>query len=612
MFQSDTPPTSFQTFETQGGPEYGRRALPLLRAKLSELSLDGLFVPHEDEWQNEYVPPSHDRLRYVTGFTGSAGAAIIMQDSAHMFVDGRYTIQVRVQTDESLFQYHSLVDNPPNDWVKTHVKAGVKIGYDPRLITPDGLKALQQGAAQSGAILIELAQNPIDQIWHDRPPTPVAIICPHEDSFSGENSASKRAKIAENLSGLGQTCVILTSPPSLAWVFNIRGGDVQRSPLPLGAAIINNDGTSSLFVNPAKVTPELRGHLGNGVQIFDESEFEITLARMNEATVALDPKLTSAQVFNILTKANAKIIEVVDPTALARAAKNSVEIKGAINAHIRDGVAMAKFLKWFDDNAPSGNLTEIDAAKALEGFRALSPELKDLSFDSISGAGSNGAICHYRVSEESNLIIAPNSLFLIDSGGQYKDGTTDITRTIGVGETTPEMKDRFTRVLKGHIALSRIKFPVGTPGSMLDTLARMFLWEAGLDYDHGTGHGVGSYLGVHEGPHRISKVQNNVAMQTGMIVSNEPGFYKDGEFGIRIENLQYVTEPQNIEGGERPMLGFGTLTLAPIDTRQILLALMTAPEIEWINNYHAKVAQTIGPYLHGAEREWLVAACRAI
>ena len=612
MFEKNENEKQIQSFEKQGGPEFGQRALPKLRLRLKELNLDGFFVPHEDEWQNEYLPESHDRLLFVTGFTGSAGAAIIMQKSAHIFVDGRYTLQVKVQVDRNLFEYHSLVDFPPSDWLQIKAEKGAKIGFDPRLITPDALKTLEKSAAENEVALIELDSNPIDEIWTNRPAFPKAIIEPHEDEFSGENSASKRAKIAETLSVNALDSVILTSPPSLAWVFNIRGGDVARSPLPLGSAIINSDGTASLFVDDEKVTPKLISHLGNGVRVLATKEFEANIAKMSNCKVMVDPKLSSAKIFGLLEKANASIIESPDPTALPRATKNRIEIEGSVNAHIRDGVAMAKFLHWFDNTAPKGGLSEIDAAKALEGFRKEAPELVDLSFDSISGAGPNGAICHYKVSEESNLNIELNSLFLIDSGGQYKDGTTDITRTIGVGETTAEMKDRFTRVLKGHIALSRIKFPIGTPGSMLDTLARMFLWEVGLDYDHGTGHGVGSYLGVHEGPHRISKVQNNVAMQTGMIVSNEPGFYKDGEFGIRIENLQYVTEAKTPDGGERPMHGFETLTMAPIDTRLVVRELLSEQELNWLNNYHAKVARTIGPYLQGADRDWLLAACKAI
>ncbi|KAF0184248.1 MAG: Xaa-Pro aminopeptidase [Hyphomonadaceae bacterium] len=601
-----------QNYEVLGGKHFGQKAITLIRAKLKELGLDALIVPHEDEWQNEYLPPRYDRLQYATGFTGSAGAAIIATGSAHMFVDGRYTLQVKAQTDAKLFEYHSLIDAGLNVWLKQHAKPHSKIGYDPRLITPDNLNVLQEAARENEVTLVELDQNPIDQIWGDRPAAPLAEIVPHANEIAGENSASKRSKIAEDLTRNGIDCAILTSPASLAWLYNIRGGDVIRSPLPLGSAILKSDGTSSLFVNPLKTTPELRAHLGNGVTLHDEEDFEATLATLTNAKVLVDAKLTSAKYFNVLEAAGAQIVKGDDPTTLPRAMKNPTEIKGMTDAHIRDGVAMAKFLHWFDENALSGKLTEIDACTALEGFRAQLPELKDLSFDSISGAMGNAASPHYRVNSETNTRIERNSLFLIDSGGQYLDGTTDITRTISVGDISAEMKDRFTRVLKGHIALATVAFPANTPGCMLDTLARMALWEAGLDYDHGTGHGVGAYLGVHEGPHRIAKALQNVALRTGMVVSNEPGFYKAGEFGIRIENLQYVAEASVPEGGERAMHRFITLTLAPIDVRAILRELLSDKERDWLNAYHARVAQVIGPYLQGAEREWLIAACRGI
>lgn len=605
-------PKQMQNYEVLGGKHFGQSAVPLIRTKLKELGLDALFIPHEDEWQNEYLPPRYDRLQYATGFTGSAGAAIIAIDSAHMFVDGRYTLQVIAQTDAQIFAYHSLVDAGPSVWLKQHAKPKSKIGYDPRLITPDSLNALLEAARENAVTLVELDINPIDQIWENRPAAPMAQIVPHSDEIAGENSASKRSKIAEDLTQNGIDCAVITSPASLAWLYNIRGGDVIRSPLPLGSAIIKSDGTSSLFVNPAKTTPELRAHLGNGVTLHDEGEFETALATLNNVKVLVDAKLTSAKYFSVLQSAGANITKGDDPTTLPRAMKNPTEIKGMTDAHIRDGVAMAKFLHWFDENAPSGKLTEIDSCKALESFRAQLPELMDLSFDSISGAMGNAASPHYRVNSETNTTIAKNSLFLIDSGGQYLDGTTDITRTISVGEISAEMKDRYTRVLKGHIALSTVVFPTNTPGCMLDTLARMALWEAGLDYDHGTGHGVGAYLGVHEGPHRIAKALQNVPLRTGMVVSNEPGFYKAGEYGIRIENLQYVAEPTIPEGGERPMHHFKTLTLAPIDVRAILPELLSDKERAWLNAYHARVAQTIGPYLHGDAREWLIAACRGI
>lgn len=603
---------NLQNFDICGGPHYGTKNVPLIRAELKKALLDGLLVPHEDEWQNEYLPSSHDRLMIATGFSGSAGFAIIMQESAHIFVDGRYSEQVIVQTDANIFKIHSLIDEPPYSWLENNVNKGAKIGYDPRLFTPDAINSFEIAAKNSGVELIALEKNPIDSIWTDRPAFPSALMKPHSTQFAGENSASKIARIAEDLSNGQNDCTILTAPMALAWVFNIRGGDVSRTPLTLGSAIVNKDGTSSLYVAPQKVTPEVRQHLGNGVTIKTEEEFEPDLKSLNGKKVLVDNKTTAAYYFNLLEGAGAKIVKGQDPTILPRAAKNPTEIDGMQKAHNIDGIAMARFLAWFDENAPSGKLTEIDACQKLEQFRKLSPELKDLSFDSISGAGEHGALPHYRVNIETNAPILNGSLFLIDSGGQYDCGTTDITRTISVGEISDEMKDRFTRVLKGHIALSRIKFPANTPGCMLDTLARASLWDGGFDYDHGTGHGVGAYLGVHEGPQRIAKVLANVPLIEGMVVSNEPGFYKAGAYGIRIENLQYVTKAEIPEGGERPMHRFQTLTLAPIDTRAINFALLTRDEVDWLNAYHNRVFREIGPHLNDKDRDWLKAATKEV
>jgi Xaa-Pro aminopeptidase len=575
---------------------------------LEQLGLDGLFVPHEDEWQNEYLPDCAERLAWATGFTGSAGAAIILRDKAYLFSDGRYTQQALSQTAPELFEQRDLVDQGPAVWLKAEAPSGAKIGYDPRLVPPDVLARLKESAAQAGVELVAVGVNPIDQAWQDRPAEPSAEIVPHPETFSGESSASKRSRIGEKLSGDGIEASVLTSPAALAWLFNIRGKDVTRTPLALGSAILNKDGTAELFVKPEKVTPELRGFLGNEVSISTESNFVEALKKTSGKRVLVDPSLSSAHVFDALHAAGAQIVRGQDPTILPRALKNAVEIAGTKRAHARDGVALANFLHWFDVEAPKGQLTEIDICKAIEGFRMATGALQDLSFDSISGAGPNGAFPHYRVTVESNRKVDQDNLFLLDSGGQYLDGTTDVTRTVAVGTPSAEMKDRFTRVLKGHIALSRVRFPKGTTGSALDALARMSLWEGGFDYDHGTGHGVGSYLGVHEGPHRIAKVPNHVALEPGMIVSNEPGFYKIDGYGIRTENLQYVTPATPIEGGERPMLGFETLTLAPIDRRLIVKEMLTEAELAWLNSYHAKVLAEIGPRVEADVRAWLEAA----
>jgi Xaa-Pro aminopeptidase len=602
----------YQTFDVRGGADQGRKAIPLIRQQLTAMGLDGLFVPHEDEWQNEYLPDCTERLSWATGFTGSAGAAIIMREKAFLFSDGRYTIQSVTQTAPELIELRDLTEAGPAVWLKTDAPKGAKIGYDPKLVAPDVLARLADAAKDAGVSLVALDANPIDVAWQDRPSEPTAEIVAHPDSFSGETSASKRSRIGEKMTRDGIDVSVLTAPAALAWLFNIRGKDVTRTPLPLGSAILRADGTATLFVKSEKVTPSLRGFLGNEVSISSDGDFAAALASMAGQRVLVDPALSSAHVFSTLEVGGAEIVRGQDPTVMPRATKNDVEIDGTRRAHARDGVALVRFLHWFDQEAPKDYLTEIDICKALEDFRIQTGALQDLSFDSISGAGPNGAMCHYRVTSETNRKLDQDSLFLIDSGGQYLDGTTDVTRTIAVGTPTAEMKDRFTRVLKGHIALSRVRFPKGTTGSALDAIARMPLWEVGLDYDHGTGHGVGSYLGVHEGPHRIAKMPNFVGLEPGMIVSNEPGFYKTDCYGIRIENLQFVTAPAEINGGEKAMLGFETLTLAPIDTRVIDVSMLSPVERDWLNAYHARVLAEIGPRVDGEVLDWLKAATAAI
>jgi Xaa-Pro aminopeptidase len=457
-----------------------------------------------------------------------------------------------------------------------------------------------------------VARNPIDEIWDDRPPIPMAKVVPQQEAYTGENASSKRHRLGSDLGGEGADAVVITSPASIAWLFNVRGGDVARTPLPLGEAVLHKDGTADLFLADEKVSPELRQWLGNEVAVKPSSELQPTLARFGGKKIKLDPSTSSAWYFEELKKAGAEIVRGQDPVVLPRACKNAKEIEGSRKAHERDGAAISRFLHWLATEGQSGKVQEIEACQKLESIRAETGALKDLSFDSISGAGPNAAIVHYRVTKKTNRKLARGSLFLIDSGGQYLDGTTDITRTVAIGRASKEMKDRFTRVLKGHIALSRVRFPKGTTGHQLDALARMSLWEAGLDYDHGTGHGVGVYLGVHEGPHRIAKWVNTQPLEPGMIVSNEPGYYKTGAYGIRIENLQVVTPAADIEGGERPMLGFETLTLAPIARDLIVKQLLTKEEIAWVNAYHARVWEKIGPQLDGEAKTWLEGATKAL
>ena len=602
-----------QDFSVKGGPQAGRAHLPLLRRELSQRELDGFIVPHEDEYQNEYLPAATDRLAWLTGFTGSAGAAIIMAECAVMLVDGRYTLQVRDQVDAGLFAYADLVETGIAGWIRTNAKAGDKIGYDPRLHSPDALAGIVAAAQASGAILLAQKSNPIDAVWADRPPMPEAPLHVQTLDHSGQPHGDKIAQIANALKKEDADAAVITAPASIAWLFNIRGGDVACSPLPLSTALVREDGTATLFINEKKVTDDVRAHLGNSVAVCTEEDLGDALKTLKGVKVSLDPGTASAWLFDQVESAGGVVYRAADPCALPRACKNAVEIEGSRRAHIRDGAALTRFLYFMaGEEGQSGEMSEISAAQKLESYRHDTGALKDLSFESISGAGGNGAIVHYRVTTDSDAMLSQGSLYLIDSGGQYLDGTTDVTRTIAIGDPDAEMKNRFTRVLKGHIALSRVRFPQGTTGTHLDILARAALWEVGLDYAHGTGHGVGSYLGVHEGPQRIARAWNDTPLMAGMIVSNEPGYYKTGAYGIRIENLQVVSPAETIEGGETPMLGFETLTLAPIDCRLIEPALLTASEKQWLNDYHARVLAIHEQCLDEEEAGWLRKACAPI
>ncbi len=599
----------FQDFDVKGGPEFGRRNIPRLREALSARALDGFIVPHEDEYQNEYLPESAERLAFLTGFTGSAGAAVVFLDRAAIFTDGRYHLQVRAQTDPDLFIYEDLSNDGVAKWLRHAAPNGARIGYDPRLHSPDAIERLSRTAVQAGAELVALDSNPVDEIWPDRPDPPAAAITPHPLEHAGEPHGEKRHRIALLTAEAGADYALITAPASVAWLMNVRGGDVSHSPLPLSAALLRPGGSADFFAAPEKVGAALREHLGNEVAVRPEADLPAAMEELKGQSVLVDPRTASAWHFALLESAGAKIVRGDDPAALPRACKNAAEIEGAKAAHRRDGAALSAFLHWFAQEAPNGQLDEIAAAERLEAFRADAGDLRDLSFDTISGAGPNGAVVHYRVNTETARKLEPGSLYLVDSGGQYLDGTTDVTRTIAVGAPSEEMIRRFTLVLKGHIALASVRFPEDTPGSALDALARQALWAEGLDYDHGTGHGVGAYLGVHEGPQRIAKRGGDAALKPGMIVSNEPGYYKNGEYGIRIENLQFVTEPEIPQGGERAMMGFETLTLAPIDRALIDAGLLTPAERAWMDAYHARVLAEIGPLLEGDSRAWLQDAC---
>ena len=599
-----------QTFTETTDPSFGSRHVPLIREAMAKQGLNGLLVPHEDEHQNEYLPDANDRLGWATGFTGSAGAAVILEDKAAIFVDGRYALQVLDQVDQTLFEVRDLIEGGVPKYLEELGTPGAVIGYDPRLHSPDSLDRLKAAADKAGAALKPVTVNPLDAAWGvARPAQPAHPVVPHPDQYSGEASAAKRGRLGQDLAGQKADAAVITSPAAIAWLFNIRGGDVIRSPLPLSQAILNTDGSASLFMDPAKITDDLPAWLGNEVALQPPAALPAALAALSGKRVLVDPSLSSAWYFSTLEEAGAEIVRAQDPTTLPRAAKNATEVEGSRQAHIRDGAALARFLHWVATEAQTSLPDEVEIVTKLEGFREATGALKDLSFDTIAGAGPHGAVIHYHPNERLNRRTETGSLLLVDSGGQYLDGTTDVTRTVAIGEPTGEMRERFTLVLKGHLALGRVRFPVGVTGSALDVLARAALWQYGLDYDHGTGHGVGSYLGVHEGPQRISKAPSTVALQPGMIVSNEPGYYKTGAYGIRIENLQVVTPAADVPGGERPMLGFEPLTLAPIDRRLVDKALLTAEETAQLDAYHAKVADKIGPLLDGAAKAWLLDVC---
>ena len=600
----------FQSFDVKGGRSVGHKTLPKLRAELERQGLDGVIIPHEDEHQNEYLPEANERLAWATGFTGSAGAALVLTDAAYLFVDGRYTVQGAAQTDPDLFEVRDLVAEGVAGWLKAHGPEGARIGYDPRLHTPNAVSRLEAAAKQCSARLVALEQNPIDIAWTDRPAPPRTLLRVHPIAVAGESHEDKRARLGADLNAVSIDAAVLTSPVSLAWLLNLRGDDVRHTPAPLGNVILRSDGSAVLFVHPDKVTDEVRAHLGNAVSIADEDAFAGALAGLSGARVRVDPAETSQAVFSALEAGGAQIERGDDPCALPRACKNPVEVEGARVAHRRDGIAVTRFIHWLETEAQSGAFDEIEAALKLEGFRRECTELTDLSFETISAAGPDGALPHYRVNTASNRTLAPGTLYLCDSGGQYKDGTTDVTRVVAIGAPSGEMRERYTLVLQGHIALALARFPAGTTGAHLDAFARRPLWEAGLDFDHGTGHGVGSYLSVHEGPQRIAKGQNTTALMPGMIVSNEPGYYKEGAYGIRIENLQVVTPASEVAGGERPMLGFETLTLAPLARRLIVTAMLSPTDRAWVDAYHARVLAEIGPQLEdNTVKTWLEAAC---
>jgi Xaa-Pro aminopeptidase len=598
----------FQTFEE---PESGvalTARLSAFREELARRKLTGFVIPRADQQQNEYVAPSEERLAWLTGFTGSAGLAIVLTHEAALFVDGRYTLQAAKQVDGKAWTVESLIDPPPESWLPGHLKPGDRLGFDPWLHTSSAAERLAAGCAKAGAELVAVDNNPLDAIWTERPQPPLAPVAVHAAQFAGEAEADKLRRIRLEINRLGVDAAVLSDSHAVAWTFNIRGADVAHTPLPLSYALVPRDGRPTLFIDHRKLSNVTRDHLEQSADVAEPEALAPQLTALAQAgsTIALDSTTAADALGRLIAAAGGKAVRGSDPTSLLKAVKNPIEIEGTRRAHRRDAVALAQFLAWIDREAPKGVLTEIDAVEALETFRRDTGALRDVSFPTIAGTGPNGAIVHYRVTRKSNRRIMPGDLLLIDSGAQYEDGTTDVTRTIAVGTPTDEMRDRFTRVLRGHIAIARAVFPDGTTGAQLDTLARQFLWQVGVDYEHGTGHGVGSYLSVHEGPARISKL-GTTPLKRGMILSNEPGYYKTDAYGIRIENLELVTAAE-IAGAEKPMNAFETLTLAPIDRRLIDVKMLNAEELDWLNAYHARVNREVRTDLDEAAQAWMDAA----
>ena len=587
--------------------------LAALREQLKADKLDGFVVPLTDEHMSEYVGSYAQRLEWLTGFKGSAGSAVVLPEEAAIFTDGRYTIQVRQQVSPTEWSYQSVPETSVAKWLQDNAPNGARIGYDPWLHTSDWVKQATKSLAANGAELVAVKRNPIDAVWADQPQPSKAHLSVQPDEYAGKGSAEKRHDMADWLVKEGADAAVLAALDSIAWTFNVRGTDVTHTPVGLAFALVNADGTADLFIEGEKVGDDVRAHLGNGVRLHERHEFEPYLKGLEGKLVAVDPERSVAAITQALEAGGARILSRRDPAVLPKAIKNSTEVAGHKAAQARDGAAVSRFLKWIEEEGPKGQIDEMIAQDKLLGFRQALGGLKDLSFDTISAFGPNGALPHYKGTAESNLRFQTGTLYLVDSGGQYQDGTTDITRTVPIGEPTAEMIDRNTRVLQGHIAIATAVFPKGTRGSQLDSFARRPLWEAGCDFAHGTGHGVGAFLAVHEGPQRISPVGSSQSggdepLQAGMIISNEPGYYKPDEYGIRIENLVLVVD-KPVTGGDKETLGFETLTFVPIDKRLIDAKMLSDRELDWLNDYHAKVLALIGPQLEGEDKAWLERQC---
>ncbi len=598
-----------QDFRRRTVPETGAARLALLREAMRQEGIDAFLVPRSDAHQGENVAERDERLAWLTGFTGSAGFAVIALERAAIFVDGRYTIQVRDEVDTDLYDIRSIPGDRAEDYLREVLPSGGRVAFDPWLHTGDAISRLEK-ALEGRQIGLHRSENLIDRVWEDQPEPPANPVLVHPVEYAGRSSAEKRAEIAAGLMEKGRAAQILTLPDSIAWLLNIRGSDIARTPVVHGFAVLKADATVEFFINPREIDATVQEHLGPDVSIRDVADFEAALEGLT-GPVGVDPATAPVMVADRLNAAGIETVAAADPCILPKARKSEAEIAGTREAHLRDGAAMVRFLAWFDKRAPEGGLTEIDAVKRLEEERAATGVLKEISFETISGAGPNGAIVHYRVSEASNREIVPGELFLLDSGAQYQDGTTDITRTLTTGSVPKDAKMPYTLVLRGLIAMSDLRWPEGLAGREIDTVARADLWRHGMDYDHGTGHGVGAYLGVHEGPASLSR-RSGAKLEPGMILSIEPGYYREGAFGIRIENLGVVSGPNRRAGEDRAMLEFETLTFAPIDTRLVDVNLLGREARDWLNAYHAEVREKLTPLLDADAAAWLQAACRPV
>lgn len=607
MTKTSFEPTKFQSFEEKTDPTQVAPRLAALRQAMQKAGIDSFLVPRADAHRGESVPESDARLAYITSFTGSAGLAIVGPDSAGLFVDSRYTLQAPAQTDTTQVTVHETSQGGMSPDIKLYVPKGGTLAYDPWLHTPGEVRDLNEKLAGHARIVPHA--NLIDAIWDDRPAPPVSPIVFLGHNRSGRTAEDKIAYLRDVLAAEGADATVLTLPESICWLFNMRGRDVPNTPFVLGFAIVHKSGAPTLYLDAAKITPELEKALDGIATIAPATELTAALRQLgaDAGKVIIDPQTAPAAIADTLNEAGASLVEKRDPVLGPKSRKNDAELAGMREAHKLDGVAMAKFLAWFDSEAPKGELTEIGIVTALESFRREEESCIDASFDTISGAGPNGAIVHYRVTTKTDRRLNAGEIMLVDSGAQYLSGTTDITRTLSTGPATAEQKDRYTRVLKGMIAISTARFPLGTTGAQIDALARQFLWQAGVSYSHGTGHGVGAFLGVHEGPVGIAP-RYTAPIEAGNVLSNEPGFYKTGEFGIRIENLIVVKPADDFPG----FLDFETITLAPIDTRLIDMALMTKDERDWLNAFHARIWSEIGPLVEGPVKDWLKGATQPI